>query len=52
MREALAVELYRRYLGGETIEQLSAELGISAERIRQRLDAAAAHLVRKGQRAA
>lgn len=52
MREPLAVELYRRYLSGDTVEQLSTELGISVDRIRQRIDAAALYLKRARERAA
>ncbi len=48
-REPLAVELYRRFINGETVEQISAELGIPAERVHQRLNAAAAYLARAGQ---
>jgi DNA-directed RNA polymerase specialized sigma24 family protein len=52
MREPLAVELYRRYLRGDTVEQLSTELGISVERVRQRIDAAALYLKRTKERVA
>ena len=39
-----ALEVRRRYLRGETIGQLSVELGIPADRIEQRLRAAAAYM--------
>jgi DNA-directed RNA polymerase specialized sigma24 family protein len=42
-----ALEIYRRYLNGETIEKLSAELGISVERIEFRIRAAEACLARR-----
>ncbi len=48
MREPFAVALYRRYLNGESVEQLSSKLGIPAERVNQRLHAAAAYLARMG----
>jgi DNA-directed RNA polymerase specialized sigma24 family protein len=51
MREPLAVELYRRYLGGATVKQISADLGISAERVQRRIDVAAAYLKRGNGRA-
>lgn len=47
--EPFAMQLYRRYRGGETIQQLSSELAIPAERIRQRIEAAAAHRERSRQ---
>jgi DNA-directed RNA polymerase sigma subunit (sigma70/sigma32) len=47
MSEPLAVLIYRRYLDGKTVEQLSADFGISRERIEQRLRAAAAYLARR-----
>jgi DNA-directed RNA polymerase specialized sigma24 family protein len=46
MLEPLAMEIYRRYLNGETVEELSLDLGIPTERIEQRLRAAAAYLER------
>ncbi len=47
-----ALELYRRYLGGETIEELSTELGIPRERIEDRLRAAEAYVTRQARAAA
>ncbi len=49
MHEPFALELYRRFQKGETVQQLSAELQISAERIEQRLKAAAVYLKRQQQ---
>jgi hypothetical protein len=42
-----ALEVYRRYLNGETVEELSAELGILPERIEDRIRAAEAYLARR-----
>ncbi len=39
--QAFAFEVYRRFLNGQTLRQLSAELGIPPDRIEQRLRAAA-----------
>jgi hypothetical protein len=39
--EAFAFQVYRRFLNGETIQQLSSELEIPADRIERRLRAAA-----------
>jgi hypothetical protein len=39
-----AVELYRRHLGGQTVEQLSCELGIPLDRVAARIRAAEAYL--------
>ncbi len=39
-----ALEVRRRYLRGETIEQLSAELGIPTDRIERRLRVAEAYV--------
>lgn len=47
-----ALEVYRRYLNGETVEDLSAELGIPLERIEDRIRAAEAYLARRTQVAA
>lgn len=47
MGEPFAVQIYRRYLSGETAESLSAELQIPVERIEQRLRAAAAYAERR-----
>ncbi len=44
MCEPFAVEIYRRYLAGETVQQLAASLEIPAERIENRLKAAAEFL--------
>ena len=46
MSEPFAVVIYRGYLDGKTVEQLSTDFGISIERIEQRLRAAAAYLQR------
>lgn len=42
--EPLAIELYRRYIGGETKADISADLGIPNDRVQVRLDAAARFL--------
>ncbi len=39
--ESFAIQLYRRFLRGETIAHLSQELGIPADRIEVRIRAAA-----------
>jgi DNA-directed RNA polymerase specialized sigma24 family protein len=44
MFEPFAVEVYRRYLNGETVEQLAANLEIPCERIEMRIQAAAQFL--------
>jgi hypothetical protein len=44
MQEPFALQLYRAFLRGKSISELSGEFGISAERIEYRLRAAAAHL--------
>ncbi len=44
MIEPFAVQLYRRHIKGESVQQLALELGISPERIQQRIRAAAAFL--------
>jgi len=44
MREPFALELHRRFLNGESAEQLSAELEIPVDRIELRLRAAAINL--------
>jgi DNA-directed RNA polymerase specialized sigma24 family protein len=46
MWKPFALEIYRRYLNGETPEQLSESLGIPLERIEQRLRAAEAYVAR------
>ncbi len=52
MFEPFAIHIYRRHLRGETVEQLSADLGIAPERIRIRLRAAAEYLARHSRNAA
>ena len=47
--EPFAMELYRRHLRGETVQQLAGELGIPVERVEQRIRAAAFYL--KGEKA-
>jgi hypothetical protein len=47
-----AVQIYRRYLSGETIEELSRELGIPRERIEDRIRAAEAYVARQATLAA
>jgi len=37
MSEPFAIEVYRRYLRGETIQQLASTLGIPADRIEIRI---------------
>jgi hypothetical protein len=44
MAMPLAVQLYRRYLNGESVEELSRELRLPARCIRTRLQAAAAYV--------
>ena len=44
MEEPFAVEIYRQFLDGRSAQQLSADLGISLERVEQRLRAAARYL--------
>jgi hypothetical protein len=46
MLKPFALEIYRRYRAGETIEQLASDLGIPADRIEQRVRAAEAYLRR------
>jgi hypothetical protein len=48
MQEPFALQLYREFLRGKSISQLSGEFGITAERIEIRLRAAAAHLENGG----
>lgn len=52
MTQPLAIEIYRRFLEGETVEQLSTDLGIPQERIEQRLRVAQAYLQRHTEMAA
>jgi hypothetical protein len=47
-----ALEVYRRYLNGESVEQLSTSLGIPVERIEDRLRAAEAYVTRRDRQAA
>ena len=44
--QPLAIEIYRRFLNGETVERLSTDLGIPKERIEQRLRVALVYLQR------
>ncbi len=44
MLEPFALEIYRRHMEGESVEQLSAALGIPADRVEQRIRAAAAYV--------
>jgi hypothetical protein len=41
--EPFAIQLYRRFLNGETIANLSLELGIPSERVEMRIRAAAVY---------
>jgi DNA-directed RNA polymerase specialized sigma24 family protein len=52
MLTPFALEIYRRYLNGETVAQLSEELGIPAKRIEQRLRAAEEYIRRRKELAA
>jgi len=52
MFTSFALEVYRRYLNGETVEELSEELGIPPERIEYRIRAAEAYLACGSQAAA
>jgi len=45
--QPFALELYGRFLSGESVEQLSLELDIPAERIERRIRAAAAYRARQ-----
>jgi DNA-directed RNA polymerase specialized sigma24 family protein len=47
-----AIQLYERFLRGETIEQLAAALGISVDRVAVRIRAAENYLRQRRQRAA
>ncbi len=44
MQEPFALRLYREFLQGKSIAELSGESGIPVERIESRLRAAAAHI--------
>ena len=52
MMTPFALEVYRRYLNGETMEELSATLEIPLDRIESRIRAAEAYLARRHQIAA
>jgi DNA-directed RNA polymerase specialized sigma24 family protein len=52
MLAPFALEIYRRYLNGESVEELSRELGIPVERIEYRLRAAEAYLTHRDKVAA
>jgi hypothetical protein len=52
MYEPFALEIYRRFKRGESVEQLAAEFQIPRERIEMRIDAAIEYLERKQNRAA
>jgi hypothetical protein len=45
--QPFALELYGRFLSGESVEQLSSELAIPAERIERRIRAAVAYRARQ-----
>jgi DNA-directed RNA polymerase specialized sigma24 family protein len=47
MTEPFAVIVYRRYLRGESIEELAVSLGIPADRIVTRIHAAEEYLTRR-----
>jgi hypothetical protein len=52
MVEPFALQIYRRFLQGESVERLALALGISTERIAQRIRAARIYYDRKRRRAA
>ncbi|MGA2328344.1 MAG: hypothetical protein ABSH05_18865 [Bryobacteraceae bacterium] len=52
MFEPFAVEIYRRFLRGETIRQLAARLDIPADRVETRIRVAARYLGEQYKRAA
>ena len=52
MVKAFAVQLLEEHLAGKTVEQLSQETGIPAERIQMRLEAAVEYLRRSRGKAA
>jgi hypothetical protein len=52
MFEPFALEIYRRYQNGETVQQLAASLNIPADRIEKRIRAAATYLKLRSQCAA
>ncbi len=45
MQEQFALRLYREFLGGKSVAELSGEFGIPVERIEARLRAAGLHLI-------
>ncbi|HUJ22332.1 MAG TPA: hypothetical protein VLX58_12450 [Bryobacteraceae bacterium] len=47
MRKPFAVLVYERFLNGESIQELSDDLSIPADRIEQRLRAAAVYLKKR-----
>ncbi len=52
MSEPFAIELYRRFLDGESIPDLARSLGIPADRVATRIRAAASYLKSRRRRAA
>ncbi len=52
MFEPFAIEIYRRYQRGETIQQLATSLGIPPERVEIRIRVAQQYLTRDDRRAA
>jgi hypothetical protein len=52
MVESFAVELYRRFLNGETVRQLAVSLDIPADRVATRIHAAARYVEITRKRAA
>ncbi len=47
MPEPFAIQIYRRYASGETIEYIAEELGIPVERVEIRIRAAVLYLERQ-----
>jgi DNA-directed RNA polymerase specialized sigma24 family protein len=52
MFEPFAIAIYRRFLSGETVQQLAASLDIPADRVEKRIRAAAQYLEGLHKRAA
>ena len=52
MFEPFAVEIYRRFLNGETVRQLAVKLDIPADRVATRIHAAARYFESMRKRAA
>ncbi len=52
MYKPFAIEIYRRFKKGESVQQLAERLGIPADRIEKRINAAAVHLRHLKMRAA